>query len=123
MDNTQSFAETIGEFVQAVAAKSDERRASRRFAYSVVQAVAPYDGKQLPTTAMFRQVQCHDLSTGGIAFVWPQAPDFQQVVVKLAAAQRVLHVVARVVCHRPLDESNRRFLVGCMFLDRVRISM
>ena len=25
MDDTQTFAETIGEFVQAVAAKSDER--------------------------------------------------------------------------------------------------
>lgn len=123
MDNALSFAETIGEFVQAVAPKGGERRANQRFAYSVTQSVAFYDGKRLPTNGMFRQVRCHDLSTGGISFLWPQVPDFQQVVIRLAAARRVLYVDARVVRHLPVDKSNRRFLVGCKFLDRVRISM
>ena len=121
-DETQSFATTIGEFVQAVVSDGKERRMSQRFAYSAVQAVVPYDGKRLPTSDMFRRVLCHDLSTGGISFIWPSVPDFEQAVIKLAAAHRTLYVVARVVSHRPLDSSHRRFLVGCAFLDRVRIT-
>jgi hypothetical protein len=123
MDNTQSFNETIGDFVQAVAKAGEDRRTSRRFAYSAIQSVAAYDGKQLPTSTMFCQVRCCDLSAGGISFVWPRVPDFEQVVIKLAASRRTLHVVARVVGHRPFDASKKSFLVGCKFLDRVRITV
>ena len=122
MTEKESFEESIEEFVDAVASDGQDRRQSQRFAYTVVQNMAPYDGKKLPTSDMFRQVQCHDLSTGGISFIWPHDPEFEQVVIKLTAGQRTLYVVARVVSRRPLDESKRRFLVGCRFLDRVRIS-
>lgn len=119
---TETFAETISEFVQAVASDRKERRVSQRFEYNMVQSAVPYDGKRLPTSDMFRKVQCHDLSTGGMSFVWPHAPEFERFVIRLAAPHRTLYVVARVVSHRPFDNSKSRFLVGCKFLDRVRIA-
>jgi len=119
---TETLAESIGEFVQADASDHKERRVSQRFAYNVVQSAVPYDGKRLPTSDMFRKVQCHDLSTGGMSFVWPHAPEFERVVIKLAAPHRTLYVVARVTSHRQVGDSKRGFLVGCKFLDRVRIS-
>ena len=122
VEEDQTLAETIGEFVQAVAADNNERRLSQRFAYNVVQSAVPYDGKRLPTSDMFRKVQCHDLSTGGMSFVWPHAPEFERVIVKLAAPNRNLYVVARVVSHRQVGDAKRGFLVCCKFLDRVRIS-
>lgn len=122
MNDKESLAEAITEFVQAVASDSDERRLSHRFAYRAVQAVAPYDGTQFPTSDMFHRVQCHDLSTGGISFIWPHVPEFERVIIKLTAPHRILYVVASVVGHRPLDNAKRGVLVGCKFLDRVRIS-
>ena len=122
MNETETLAESIGEFVQDVASDCKERRVSQRFAYNLVQSAVPYDGKRLPTSDMFRKVQCHDLSTGGMSFVWPHAPEFERVIVKLAAPNRILYVVASVVSYRPVENAKRGFLVGCKFLDRVRIS-
>ena len=120
MSDKDNRAETSGEFTQAEPA-SDERRSSQRFAYRTVQAVAPYDGTQLPTSAMFQRVLCHDLSSCGISFVWPRVPEFEQVIIKLAARSGVFYVVASVVSHRPLNNSKRGVLVGCKFLNRVCI--
>lgn len=47
MDEMQSFAETIGDFAQTVAADNEEHRRSRRSAHSVVQTVVHCDGKVL----------------------------------------------------------------------------
>ena len=107
MGETETLAESIGEFVQADASDRKERRVSQRFAYNVVQSAVPYDGKRLPTSDMFRKVQCHDLSTGGMSFVWPHAPEFERVVIKLAAPHRTLYVVAHVTSHRQVGDAKR----------------
>jgi hypothetical protein len=98
-------------------AESKDRRASRRFAYRGVKAVAPYGGKQFPTSEMFRQVQFRDLSRGGMSFIWPHAFEAEQVVIRMAAPGRTIHLVARVVYSRPTNENG--FLIGCQFLDTV----
>jgi hypothetical protein len=114
--------EAVEACLQAPASDGKERRASQRFAYSAVQEVAACDGAQLPTSEMFRQVQCYDLSRIGMSFIWPHVPKFAQVFIRLAAPYRTICVVARVVRCRPLDASNQRFLVGCEFLDRMAVS-
>ncbi len=122
MNETQDLTETSGEFAQTVASDGKDRRLDQRFVYGAVQAVAFYDGTRLPTSDMFRQVQCRDLSRDGMSFIWPHAPEFERVVVKLAAPGHNLCLVARVVHSRPLDEADAGFLIGCAFLSRVRVS-
>ena len=92
-----------------------------RYDYRVVQSVAPYDSTRLPTSDMFLQVQCRDLSKGGMSFIWPNAADFSQVVIRLQTPGRTLGLVGRVARSRPLDGSDSEFLVGCEFIDRVSI--
>ena len=97
------------------------RRAAERLAYPADQAVAPYDGADLPTGDMFCQVKCRDLSRGGMSFTWPRPPEFERVVIKVAMPDRPMYFMARVVNYRSLNDAGNRYLVGCEFLDRVHI--
>lgn len=85
------------------------------------QYIAPYVGHgQLPEAEAFRAVQCHDLSAGGFSFICDEPPDFQTFVVRLGKVHEQYYVVARVVNVVDIGPSdNRRYRVGCSFLERL----
>jgi len=95
-----------------------ERRRAERFAYNVVQSMAPFDGTNLPKKVAFCQVYIHDLSTTGISFLLPQPPDFEYVVVALGKSPTITYLTARVVNHRP---AKKGVFVGCAFLAKVEL--
>jgi hypothetical protein len=99
-------------------AQNRERRGRPRSAYGVLQLVAAYDGKRLPTQADFDRVLCHDLSTGGFSFFADHPPRFEKVVVALGAIP-FSFVVAKVVRTQPGSPGRGKLLIGCEFVERL----
>jgi hypothetical protein len=98
---------------------NDDRRRAKRFAYPVVQLMAQYDRNGLPARDQFRQVQCRDVSSSGISFLWPRIPDFEYVVIALDTNGPPIHVTARVASVRPAPERPGQLLIGCQFTGRL----
>jgi len=96
----------------------DERRSVPRQNFRAQESVAPYADARIPRISEFRRVPCIDISTQGIAFIWPTEPDFHHVVVALGRPPDVVCLSARVVNRRPHAECGG-FRVGCRFLGRV----
>lgn len=96
-----------------------ERRKSPRQKFPVQQWVAPYHRK-IPRADEYVPVSCHDLSTCGVAFYWPDEPDFTQAIVGLGKPPNLTYVRARVVRHAR-SKTTGRFLVACEFIDRVKL--
>jgi hypothetical protein len=91
-----------------------------RYPYSKVQHAAPYSGDALPERSEFREVRCCNISKSGLAFIWQQPPDFEQVVVRLGPDARAIYLTARVVRSQPLnDDPAPAHLVACQSVDRV----
>lgn len=97
-----------------------ERRKSPRQSFPVQQLFAPFYRK-MPKSDQFVPVTCHDLSTSGISFFWPQTPDFTKAIVGLGEQPHLTYVAVRVVRHAPCEPSGH-VLVACEFVDRVGIS-
>lgn len=98
--------------------RHEERRKSYRQRFPVTQLIAPFY-KRMPTRDQFTAVQCHDISTGGIAFYWPEAPTFRKAIFGLGEAERLTCVAVQVVRHLPRPDEPGEFLVGCEFVERV----
>jgi hypothetical protein len=97
-----------------------ERRKSARQRFPLQQMMAPFYRK-MPKANQFVPVLCYDLSTAGVAFYWPSAPDFSKVILGLGERAELTYVAARVV--RKVDcGPNGRVLLGCEFVDRVGVS-
>lgn len=100
---------------------NSERRHARRYTYRATQFLAPYSRGGLPADGDFREVRCQDLSTGGIAFYWPTAPDFDDVVIQLGTRRSPIFVTAHITSVRPSGETPDEVLVGCQFTGRVQV--
>jgi PAS domain S-box-containing protein len=99
-----------------------EKRSSPRREYQYRQAIAPMDGKRLPARRDFFEVECEDISAGGISFYLDRPPEFEYLVVALGKAPTLTWFAALVV--RVVDRSAPdapRFLVGCRFTGRVHL--
>ncbi|HKD37035.1 MAG TPA: PilZ domain-containing protein [Pirellulales bacterium] len=96
-----------------------ERRRSKRFAFPTIQLMAEYDHNGLPSRDQFRQVQCQDVSSGGISFLWPRFPDFEYIVIALETNGPPIHVTARVTSVRPAPSQTGQLLIGCQFTGRL----
>jgi PAS domain S-box-containing protein len=98
-----------------------ERRRSFRRAYRYRQAIAPMTDGVVPTRWEFFEVDCWDISLGGIAFFLDRPPDFQTLVVSLGRPPALNHFTAQVVRVARMEQHGRmRYLVGCRFLERVQ---
>ena len=66
----------------------------------------------------FEDIRCCDISSQGIALLWPRRPDFDRVAIELTVASELVHVTAKVVYSIPAAGSPGFFRIGCCFLSR-----
>ena len=99
-----------------------EQRSSPRRPYRYRQRVAPmYEGIK-PAKRLFFEVECQDISAGGIAFYMNRLPDFDTVVLALGKPPTESYFTARVMRVARAEEQGRiRYLVGCRFLERINL--
>ena len=99
-----------------------DRRNQPRRPFRTNQFIAPCASGELPTREMFRQVPCHDISSGGFSFLLPEPPEFRNIVVALGAPPKVTYLAALVV-HTRVHNSGPvpMYLVGCRFIGRVEL--
>jgi hypothetical protein len=94
-----------------------ERRAHPRFPYRVAQKMAPIRrGIQGP----FRDVNCSDLSAGGISFYMDYPPDFDTFAIILDNGNAPIRMLGKVVGHEQMNGQSL-FLVRCQFMRRLEI--
>jgi hypothetical protein len=126
--DSPSFSPTDLEAMRAAvrAARTEDRgrnrRGSNRHKYPAAQLVAFHDEAQVPTTALFEGVRCHDLSTSGISFFLPDPPAFEYCTVVLGRPPALIYVKARVMHYSPYAGRAREWLIGCQFVCRVNVS-
>jgi len=101
------------------ATDGQERRGAKRFAFPHVQLMAEYDRNGLPSRHRFQPIQCQDLSTSGVSFLWPRTPSFEYIVISLETAGSPIYATARVVSVRPAPSQPGQLLIGCQFTGRV----
>jgi PAS domain S-box-containing protein len=97
-------------------------RTSPRRSYQYRQRIAPMYTVSIPTRHDFFEVDCKDISAGGVSFYFDQSPDFNALVVGLGRAPDLAYFtarVARVVEERSGDKV--RYVVGCRFTGRVHL--
>lgn len=106
----------------AVDTSGMDLRSSPRRNFQYRQKVAPVRGKELPTRKDFFEVECHDISAGGISFFLSEQPDFSNLIVALGVPPFESFFAARVVRVVVSDrDGSIRYLVGCRFTGRVHM--
>ncbi|HEX5443797.1 MAG TPA: hypothetical protein VFW87_08215 [Pirellulales bacterium] len=114
----QLLEDIVAHLEKVGAQRQDERRKSYRQRFPVTQLIAPFY-KRMPSRDQFTSVECHDISTGGIAFYWPEVPSFRKAIFGLGERERLTCVAVQVVRHVPRPDEPSQFLVGCEFVERV----
>ena len=99
-----------------------DNRASQRREFQYRQRIAPMVGLGKPAEKDFIEVDCCDISAGGIAFYLDRAPEFTRVVVALGRPPALTYFAAEVVRHvEKVNDGRRVYLVGCRFVGRVHL--
>jgi hypothetical protein len=99
--------------------EAKERREGRRHSYRCLQLIAPLRDGELPDQSMFQPMQCVDLSAGGLAYLTPELPDSQQLIVALGTVP-FLFLTAQIVRHeRVVREGQATYRVACRFTGRI----
>jgi hypothetical protein len=105
----------------APAKSYEEMRSSPRKNYRFNQRIAPMHGGLLPRTDEYFNVECNDISKGGVSFYLKRPPGCEQFAIMLGQKPMVTILVARVVYSREVDhDGHQMYLVGCQFIDRLQ---
>ncbi len=115
----QRVTELHQAITEALDPRNVERRTSERYAYAAIQMVAPCGIAGALGENIFRPVRCHDISRGGVSFIWPTQPDFTEIVVRLSDGPGAVCLKARVLRCIPVADPHGGFLVCCHFLERL----
>jgi len=70
---------------------------------------------------MFFEIHCHDLSQGGISFFLPRPPLFENAVIGLGKQPTMAYFRIKLIHYREYVGEKKQYLVGCQFVERVRI--
>ena len=100
----------------------NDLRSSPRRNYQYRQPIAPMYTVAIPHKNEFFEVDCKDISAGGISFYLDCPPDFTALVVGLGCAPGLAYFsarLARVVEQR--TDGKSYYLVGCRFTGRVHL--
>ncbi len=104
----------------SLAKSYEEMRSSPRKKYQCNQRIAPMHGGILPTTDEYFNVECNDISKGGISFYLKRPPGCEQFAVVLGQKPNITILVAKVVYSREVQQNDQQmYLVGCQFIDRL----
>lgn len=94
---------------------------TKRYPYDCFQQMAPWhDAEPTPTLDQFSKVRCHEISVSGISFFWPQAPDFESVIISIGTGDKLIFMQAQVCTHKAVFKHNEvSFLIDCRYLRRM----
>ena len=99
-----------------------ERAAASAARIATGKPIAPMTDGVMPPPQEFFEVDCWDISLGGIAFFLDQSPEFQSLVVALGRPPALNYFTAQVVRVARMEQrGHMRYLVGCRFLERAAI--
>jgi PAS domain S-box-containing protein len=103
-------------------AAGKDLRSSPRRTFNYRQRIAPIIDGAMPTRRDFFEVECRDISAGGISFFTEKRPDFTNLIVALGVAPLESFFVARIVRVVLAEEgSPLPYMVGCRFTGRVQL--
>lgn len=98
----------------------DEHRQFVRRMYRYPQKIAPYLQGRFPHSEDFWEVQCKDISAGGIAFYMDKKPPYRRLVVALGQGSATSYFLAETVRISQVDhEGQKAYLIGCKFCGRI----
>ncbi len=98
-----------------------ELRSSPRKQYQYSQRIAPMHGGLLPAKDEYFNVECNDISQGGISFYLRRPPGCEYFAIVLGQKPMVTVLVAKVVYSKAVEHNGTRMiLVGCKFIDRLQ---
>jgi hypothetical protein len=98
-----------------------ESRTSPRMQFEYRQRIAPMHDKLLPTPEEYLDVECNDISRGGISFYLRRPPACKYFAVSLGQKNQTTTVIAKVAYSREVKVNGQKlYLVGCKFVDKVR---
>lgn len=98
----------------------EEHRQFVRRSYRYRQKIAPYTEGRFPRPDEFIEVQCKDISAGGIGFFMEKEPSFRRLVLALGEGGATSYFLAEVVRSVPVDHQGQKlYLVGCKFCGRL----
>ncbi len=99
-----------------------ELRASPRRTFQYRQMIAPVTDGSMPLAGDFFEVDCCDISAGGLSFFLDRVPDFDKLIVALGKPPAVTHFAAQVARYaEKVNNGQRQFLIGCRFLGRTQL--
>jgi hypothetical protein len=115
-------AEPVAAARKSSAAKAHEKmRSSPRKIYPFHQRVAPMHGGLRPSTDEYFNVECNDISQGGISFYLKRPPGCDRFAIVLGQKPKLTVLVGRVVYSKEVDRDGQpMYLVGCQFIDRLQ---
>jgi hypothetical protein len=94
--------ETFVDEIHAVINSQIDRRDLPRLPYRVIRQFAPI---RRGIQGSFRDVNCSDISTGGISFYLDYAPDFDEFAITLSSVENQIIVIGRVIDHEQMKGS------------------
>ena len=98
----------------------EELRTSPRRQFSYEQRIAPLTDGEIPDQDDFFEVECNDLSAGGISFVLDRPPDFTNLVAVLGKPPDEVRFSAEVVrTWTEQRDGKEQHIVGCRFTGRL----
>ena len=99
-----------------------ELRTSPRRTYRCRQLIAPMCDGVIPLRSKFFEVECGDISAGGISFYLENAPKFRDLVVGLGQPPSLTYFSAYVVrVMEKVVDGRQVHLVGCRFTGRLHL--
>jgi hypothetical protein len=96
-------------------------RTSPRKQFQYSQRIAPMLGKILPQVDDYLEVECNDISSGGISFFLKRKPGCTHFVIALGQKPTVTLLIAQVMNIKEVKHNHQQmYLVGCKFIDRAQ---
>ena len=97
-----------------------EMRSSPRKDFPCTQRIAPLHGKGLPLPDEYINVDCKDISCGGVAFYLKRPPGGKYFAIELGPRPMNTLMLAQVIYVRAVEHNDQRmYLVGCKFIKRI----
>jgi hypothetical protein len=98
----------------------EQMRSSPRKTFKCNQRVAPLRNDLPPQKDEYFNVECNDLSQGGISFYLKRPPGCERFAVVLGQKPMVTTLVGRVASTKEVTHNGEHmFLVGCQFVGRL----